>query len=160
MKWRYKFEAQMDCNDADYAKESGELGEFDDTKEKDMLKVHLQMLFMNCYADIFDDGYANDDKVMTHFYKEAHKFGIKDKELEKFIKKDLIHDYQWLPNDPNDDSYAHDLYFTFYRIPADIDEESVDADDITNYIKRKPIKEEKEEEDDDDGLFDGLLEKD
>jgi len=141
MKWRYKFEAEMDCNDGDYAKESGELGIYDDTKQKDMLKVHLQMLFMNCHADIFDDGYANDDKVVEHFYKEAHKFGITDDELEKFIENDLVEDYQWMPDDPNDDSRAHDLYFNFYRIPADVDEEGVDADDITNYIKRKPIKE-------------------
>lgn len=147
MQWRYKFEAEMDCNDADYAKESGELGVFDDTKEEDMIKVHLQMLYMNCYADVFDDGYANDDKVIERFCKEAHAFGITDDELDKFIENDLIDDYEWKPDDPNNDSNAHDLWFSFYRIPADVVEEDVDSDDITNYIKREPIKEtEKTEE--------------
>ena len=145
MKWLYKFEAEMDTNDADYVKESGELGTFDDTNEHDMLTVHLQMLFMNCYGDVFDEGYADDDKVMEHFYKEAHNVGITDDELEKFIENDLIDDYHWKPDDPNCDSHAHDLWFSFHRIPADVVEESVDSDDITNYIKREPIKETKED---------------
>lgn len=139
MLWRYKFEAEMDCNDGDYARNNGNLGTFDDANLKDMLKVHLQMMYMNSYAEVFDDGYADEEKVMKHFYNEAHSYGITDDELNAFIEHDLMDEYEWLPDDPNDDSNAHDLSFAFSRVPADVKEEIVNAHNITYYTKRSPI---------------------
>ena len=37
MKWLYKFESKMDLCDADWVRQSGELGMFDDEKREDMV---------------------------------------------------------------------------------------------------------------------------
>lgn len=36
MKWKYKYEAEMDINDGDYVYRSGELGIFDDSDLEQM----------------------------------------------------------------------------------------------------------------------------
>jgi hypothetical protein len=151
MKWTYKFEAQMDTNDADYVEKSGELGTYDDTDMEEMLIVHLQMLYLNCYAGRFDDGYADEEEVMKDFTDAAHGYGITDGEIDWFIEKHMRDEWEFKPRDPNDDSRAHDLYFTFSRIPANVKEEGVDADDIRTYFKRQPIKDEGNNDEAEDG---------
>lgn len=122
MKWRYKFEGSMDTNDADYVYSSGDLGVFDDGNLNDMKKVHMMMMYMNAHAAHFDDGYAASEEVEKLFAEKCKSYGLEESDYKDF-SLDMF-DYE--PRDPNDDSNAHSLSFTFSRIPADVVEERVD----------------------------------
>lgn len=122
MKWRYKFEGSMDTNDADYVYSSGDLGVFDDGNLNDMKKVHMMMMYMNVYAGYFDDGRADNDEVEKAFAERCKSYGLEESDYKDFYLD--MFDYE--PRDPNDDSNAHSLSFTFSRIPADVVEERVD----------------------------------
>ena len=129
MKWRYKFAAQMDTNDADYVYTSGAIGTFDDGDLNQMKAVHMIMMYLNCYASKFDDGHANRDDVREAFEAKCQEYGLEEADYEDF---DLdMYDYR--PRDPNDDSHAHGLSFTFTRVPADVKEENVDEYCLRQY---------------------------
>ena len=63
MKWKYTYKGEMDTNDADYVYSSGTLGIFDDSDLEQMKTVHMTMMYLNCYADKFDDGRADSDRM-------------------------------------------------------------------------------------------------
>ena len=131
MKWRYKYEGSMDTNDADYVYNSGELGIFDDGNLNDMKKVHMMMMYLNAYASKFDDGHADCDEVRKAFKEKCKSYGLEEADYKDFY----LDMYDYKPSDPNDDSYAHDLGFSFTRVPADVVEESVDEHYLRRYYK-------------------------
>lgn len=119
----------MDTNDADYVYKSGALGTFDDGDLNQMIAVHMTMMYLNCYADKFADGYADSDEVRTAFEEKCKEYGLEEAEYKNFD----IEACYYKPRDPNDCSYAHDLEFTFNRIPADVKEENVDEYCLRQY---------------------------
>ena len=129
MKWNYKYEASMDTNDADYVYQSGSLGIYDDGNLEDMKDVHMKMMYLNCYAAKFDDGYADDDEVREAFKAKCKSYGLEEADYKVFH----VDGYDYTPRDPNDDSVAHDLEFSFSRIPADVKEEGVDEHCLKQY---------------------------
>lgn len=129
MKWRYKYEAGMDTNDADYVYQSGELGIFDDSDIEQMKAVHMTMMYLNCYAEKFDEGYADEDEVREIFVEKCKSYGLEEADYKDFD----IDAYDYKPRDPNDDSFAHDLGFSFSRIPADVIEQNVDEYSLKQY---------------------------
>ena len=129
MKWRYEYEGSMDTNDADYVYSSGTLGVFDDGNIDDMKAVHQMMMYMNAYADNFDDGHADYDKVRETFYEKCKSYGLEEADYKNFH----LDMYDYKPDDPNDDSNAHNLEFTFKRLPADVTEERVDEFCLRQY---------------------------
>lgn len=129
MKWKYKYEASMDTNDADYVYQSGEVGVFDDGNLEDMKEVHMIMMYLNCYAAKFDEGSADSDEVRKAFVAKCKEYGLEEADYKDFY----VDSYDYKPRDPNDDSYAHDLEFSFYRIPADVKEEGVDEHCLKQY---------------------------
>ena len=129
MNWLYKYEGSMDTNDADFVYSSGELGTFDDSDPNQMKEVHLMMMYMNSYASKFDEGTADCDEVRKSFREKCESYGLKEADYKDFH----LGMYDYKPRDPNCDSYAHDLQFTFTRIPADVQEESVDEYCLTQY---------------------------
>lgn len=129
MKWKYKYEAGMDTNDADYVYQSGSLGIFDDSDLEQMKAVHMTMMYLNCYAEKFDDGYADSDEVREAFIEKCKSYGLEEADYKNFH----VDGYDYKPRDPNDDSNAHDLGFSFTRIPADVIEQNVDEYSIKQY---------------------------
>jgi hypothetical protein len=129
MKWRYEYEGSMDTNDADYVYSSGTLGVFDDTNIDDMKAVHQMMMYMNAYADNFDEGHADYDEVRKVFEEKCKSYGLEEADYKDFNL--VMYDYR--PRDPNDDSYAHSLEFTFSRVPANVTEEHVDEFCLRQY---------------------------
>lgn len=129
MKWRYKYEAGMDTNDADYVYQSGVLGIFDDSDLEQMKAVHMTMMYLNAYAEKFDDGYADSDEVREAFVEKCKSYGLEESDYKNFE----IDAYDYKPRDPNDDSNAHDLGFSFSRIPADVIEQNVDEYSLKQY---------------------------
>lgn len=129
MKWRYKYEAGMDTNDADYVYQSGVLGTFDDSDLEQMKAVHMTMMYLNAYAEKFDDGYADSDEVREAFVEKCKSYGLEESDYKNFE----IDAYDYKPRDPNDDSNAHDLGFSFSRIPADVIEQNVDEYSLKQY---------------------------
>ena len=129
MRWRYKYKASMDTNDADYVYSSGELGIFDDTNIEQMKTVHMTMMYLNAYAKNFDDGRADDDEVQKTFVEKCKLYGLEEADYNDFC----IEAYDYKPIDPNDDSFAHDLGFSFTRIPADVVEQNVDEYCLRQY---------------------------
>lgn len=129
MKWNYKYESSMDTNDADYVYQSGSLGIYDDGNLEDMKDVHMKMMYLNAYAEKFDDGYADDDEVRKIFVEKCKEYGLEEADYKNFY----VDSYDYKPRDPNDDSYAHDLEFSFSRIPADVKFESVDEYSLKQY---------------------------
>lgn len=129
MKWKYKYEAGMDTNDADYVYQSGSLGIFDDSDLEQMKAVHMTMMYLNCYAEKFDDGYADSDEVREAFIEKCKSYGLEEADYKNFD----VDGYDYKPRDPNDDSNAHDLGFSFSRIPADVIEQNVDEYSIKQY---------------------------
>lgn len=129
MKWRYKYEAGMDTNDADYVYQSGSLGTFDDADLDQMKAVHMKMMYLNSYAEKFDDGYADEDEVRKVFIEKCKSYGLEEIDYKNFY----VDGYDYKPRDPNDDSNAHDLGFSFSRIPADVIEQNVDEHCLKQY---------------------------
>lgn len=129
MKWKYKYEAGMDTNDADYVYQSGELGVFDDSDLEQMKAVHMTMMYLNCYAEKFDDGYADDDEVREAFIEKCKSYGLEEADYKNFY----VDGYDYRPRDPNYDSCAHDLGFSFTRLPADVIEQNVDEYCLRQY---------------------------
>lgn len=129
MKWRYKYEAGMDTNDADYVYQSGVLGTFDDSDLEQMKAVHMTMMYLNAYAEKFDDGYADSDEVREAFVEKCKSYGLEESDYKNFE----VDAYDYKPRDPNDDSNAHDLGFSFSRIPADVIEQNVDEYSLKQY---------------------------
>lgn len=129
MKWNYKYESSMDTNDADYVYQSGSLGIYDDGNLEDMKDVHMKMMYLNCYAEKFDEGHADGDEVRKAFVEKCKEYGLEEADYENFY----VDSYDYKPRDPNDDSYAHDLEFSFSRIPADVKFESVDEYSLKKY---------------------------
>lgn len=129
MKWRYKYEAGMDTNDADYVYQSGVLGTFDDSNLEQMKAVHMTMMYLNAYAEKFDDGYADSDEVREAFVEKCKSYGLEESDYKNFE----VDAYDYKPRDPNDDSNAHDLGFSFSRIPADVIEQNVDEYSLKQY---------------------------
>ena len=129
MKWRYKYEGSMDTNDGDYVYSSGALGAYDDGDLNHMKEVHMMMMYMNAYADNFDEGHADCDKVRKAFEEKCKSYGLEEADYKNFH----LDMYDYKPDDPNDDSYAHNLEFTFSRIPADVTEEHVDEFCLRQY---------------------------
>lgn len=119
----------MDTNDADYVYSSGTLGVFDDTNIDDMKAVHQMMMYMNAYAENFDDGYADCDKVRETFERKCKSYGLEEIEYKNYS----LEMYDYRPEDPNDDSNAHNLKFSFKRLPADVTEEHVDEFCLRQY---------------------------
>lgn len=135
MKWKYKYEAGMDTNDADYVYQSGELGIFDDSDLEQMKTVHMTMMYLNCYAEKFDDGYADSDEVREAFIEKCKSYGLKEEDYKNFD----IDGYDYTPRDPNDDSNAHDLGFSFSRLPADVVEQNVDEYCLRQYLNNNIV---------------------
>lgn len=129
MKWRYKYKATMDTNDADYVYSSGELGIFDDTNIEQMKTVHMTMMYLSAYAEKFDDGHADSDEVQKAFVKKCKSYGLEEADYNDFY----VDAYDYKPQDPNDDSFAHDLRFSFSRVPADVVEQNVDEYCLRQY---------------------------
>ena len=129
MKWNYKYESSMDTNDADYVYQSGSLGIYDDGNLEDMKDVHMKMMYLNCYAEKFDEGHADGDEVRKAFVEKCKEYGLEEADYKAFY----VDGYDYQPRDPNDDSYAHDLEFSFSRIPADVKFESVDEYSLKQY---------------------------
>lgn len=129
MKWTYKYEAGMDTNDADYVYQSGELGVYDDSDIEQMKAVHMTMMYLNAYAEKFDDGYADDDEVRDLFVEKCKAYGLEEADYKNFY----VDGYDYKPRDPNDDSRAHDLGFSFTRLPADVIEQNVDEYCLKQY---------------------------
>ena len=129
MKWNYKYESSMDTNDADYVYQSGSLGIYDDGNLEDMKDVHMKMMYLNCYAEKFDEGHADGDEVRKAFVEKCKEYGLEEADYKNFY----VDSYDYKPRDPNDDSYAHDLEFSFSRIPADVKFESVDEYSLKQY---------------------------
>lgn len=129
MKWRYKYEASMDTNDADYVYSSGELGVYDDSDIAQMKKVHMTMMYLNAYAENFNDGHADDDEVREAFVEKCKLYGLEEADYNDFY----VDAYDYKPRDPNDDSFAHNLGFSFSRIPADVVEQNVDEYCLRQY---------------------------
>lgn len=129
MKWRYTYEASMDTNDADYVYSSGELGVYDDSDIAQMKKVHMTMMYLNAYAENFDDGHADDDEVQKTFVEKCKLYGLEEADYDDFC----VEAYYYKPRDPNDDSFAHDLGFSFTRVPADVVEQNVDEYCLRQY---------------------------
>ena len=129
MKWNYKYESSMDTNDADYVYQSGSLGVYDDANLEDMKDVHMKMMYLNCYAEKFDEGHADGDEVRKAFVEKCKEYGLEEADYKNFY----VDSYDYKPLDPNDDSYAHDLEFSFSRIPADVKFESVDEYSLKQY---------------------------
>ena len=131
MKWRYEYESSMDTNDADWVYQSGQLGIFDDGNLNDMKKVHMMMMYLNAYASKFDEGSADSDEVRQEFVEQCKSYGLEETDYKDF----QLYAYDYKPRDPNCDSYAHDLQFSFTRVPADVVEESVDEYCLRQYYK-------------------------
>lgn len=129
MKWTYKYEAEMDTNDGDYVYSSGTLGVFNDGNIDDMKAVHQMMMYMNAYAENFDDGHADCDKVRETFERKCKSYGLEELEYKNYS----LDMYEYRPEDPNDDSNAHNLKFTFKRLPADVVEQNVDEFCLRQY---------------------------
>ena len=119
----------MDTNDGDYVYSSGTLGVFDDGSIDDMKEVHMTMMYLNAHADNFDDGHAYCDKVRKAFDEKCRSYGLEESDYKNF----RIDMYDYMPSDPNDDSNAHSLKFTFSRIPANVTEERVDEFCLRQY---------------------------
>lgn len=129
MKWKYKYESSMDTNDADYVYQSGSLGIYDDANLEQMKDVHMTMMYLNAYAEKFDDGYADEDEVREAFVEKCKSYGLEEADYKNFD----LDAYDYKPRDPNDDSNAHDLGFSFSRIPADVTEQNVDEYCLKQY---------------------------
>ena len=129
MKWKYKYESSMDTNDADYVYQAGSLGIYDDADLEQMKAVHMTMMYLNAYAEKFDDGYADEDEVREAFVEKCKSYGLEEADYKNFD----LDAYDYKPRDPNDDSNAHDLGFSFSRIPADVVEQNVDEYCIKQY---------------------------
>jgi len=129
MKWTYKYEAEMDTNDGDYIYKSGELGVYDDADIEQMKAVHMTMMYLNAYAEKFDDGNADDDEVREAFAEKCKSYGLEEADYKNFH----IDGYHYKPRDPNCDSNAHDLEFSFKRLPADVVEQNVDEFGLRQY---------------------------
>jgi hypothetical protein len=129
MKWTYKYEGSMDTNDGDYVYSSGTLGVFNDGNIDDMKAVHQMMMYMNAYAENFDDGHADCDKVRETFERKCKSYGLEELEYKNYS----LDMYEYRPEDPNDDSNAHNLKFTFKRLPADVVEQNVDEFCLRQY---------------------------
>lgn len=121
MKWTYKYEGSMDTKDGDYVYSSGKLGVYDDGDLNQMKEVHMMMMYMNAYADNFHEGHANCDKVREAFEGKCKSYGLEEADYKNFS----LNMYDYKPDDPNDDSYADDLSFSFTRLPADVIEQNV-----------------------------------
>lgn len=129
MDWRYKYEGEMDTNDGDYVYSSGELGTYDDSDLFQMKAVHMLMMYMNCYAEKFDEGSADCDEVRKEFEEKCKSYGLEEADYKDFH----VDMYDYKPRDPNSDSYAHDLSFSFTRVPADVKEEYTDEHHLKRY---------------------------
>lgn len=119
----------MDINNGDYVYRSGELGIFDDSDLEQMKTVHMTMMYLNCYAEKFDDGYADDDEVREAFIEKCKSYGLEEADYKNFY----IVGCDYMPSDPNDDSYADDLRFSFTRLPVDVIEQNIDEYSIKQY---------------------------
>lgn len=53
MKWLVNWESEMDTNDADYVKDSGNYGIVDNTDRNDMLKLLNTIICCDVYAENF-----------------------------------------------------------------------------------------------------------
>ena len=135
MKWKYTYKGEMDTNDADYVYSSGTLGIFDDSDLEQMKNVHMTMMYLNCYADKFDDGRADSDKVKEAFDEKCKAYGLAKADYKDFY----VDAYDYEPDDPNDDSNAHDLRFSFRRIPADVVEQNVDEYCLRQYLNNNIV---------------------
>ena len=91
----------------------------------------MKMMYLNCYAAKFDDGYADSDEVREAFKEKCKSYGLEEADYKVFH----VDGYDYTPRDPNDDSVAHDLEFSFSRIPADVKEEGVDEHCLKQYYK-------------------------
>lgn len=103
---------------------------YDDSDLEQMKDVHMTMMYLNAYAEKFDEGSADDDEVRDAFEKKCKEYGLEEADYKDFY----VDGYYFKPRDPNDDSYAHDLEFSFSRIPANVKEESVDEYCLKQYI--------------------------
>ena len=89
----------------------------------------LKEMGINPYAEKFDDGYADDDEVRKAFVEKCKAYGLEEADYKNFY----VDAYDYKPRDPNDDSGAHDLGFSFTRLPADVIEEDVDEHCLKQY---------------------------
>lgn len=140
MQWQYKYKGKMDCNDADYVYSQGSIGTYDDTNRSDMVEVFLTIILLDKFAEEYDDGTYDREKVLDSFRSACANTPISKDEVEKFIADNHLEDsifdfvYDFMPRDPNDDSNAHDLSFDFYRIPCGIKEEPVYSTQLKQFI--------------------------
>lgn len=94
-----------------------------------MKTVHMTMMYLNCYAKKFDDDYADDDEVREAFIEKCKSYGLEEADYKNFY----IDGCDYMPSDPNDDSYADDLRFSFTRLPVDVIEQNIDEYSIKQY---------------------------
>ena len=140
MQWQYKYKGRMDCNDADYVYSQGSVGTYDDSARSDMVELFLTIILLNTFASEYDDGTYDRKKVLKLFRSECANTPISKDEVEKFIEDNNLEKsifdfvYDFMPNVPNDDSHAHSLSFSFYRIPCGIKEEPVNSTQVSKFI--------------------------
>lgn len=141
MKWTIKWESEMDTNDADYVYDSGEYGVIDDTNPEDMKKLALTQTAVEYCCDNFDEGSVDldEDELRELMVNDEFLLSIATKEeIEEFCNDIDVWDlaYEYRPNDPNDDSYAHNWSIEWTRIPGDVKELDVDHDWIGECLKK------------------------
>lgn len=70
-----------------------------------------------------------DDEVRKAFVEKCKAYGLEEADYKNFY----VDAYDYKPRDPNDDSCAHDLGFSFTRLPADVVEQNVDEHCLRQY---------------------------
>lgn len=142
MKWTIKWEAQADSNDADYIYTHGTLGVFDDENKEQMQKLLFNMRMAEYAEQTFDDGWFHNVCEREELIDSLSADGKLPKDVvTKLVDKEIgdenddcfeDHLKDWLnefvPDDPEDDSLAHDLRITWTKIPGEVRESSFDTD--------------------------------
>lgn len=143
MKWTYKFKSKMDLCDADWARDSGTLGTFDDEKREDMVKVFMHIILLQEIAALFNDGTFDREKALDFFRGTCATTNITEEEVEAFIKEEYLDEElfefanEFIPQRPDFYCHPHSLSFEFSRIPEVVVEEPVKLNDVDKYVKAK-----------------------
>lgn len=147
MKWTIKWASRADSNDADYIYTHGTFGIVDDQDKDDMQRLLFEMQLASYAEDHFDNGWFRDVDTREDLIALLTSSKLPEDVVTKFVDKyigdendscfvdhlrDELDDY--VPNDPEDDSHAHDLHIKWIRIPGDVTETDFDMNWVEQQI--------------------------
>lgn len=127
MVWTVTFESQADSRDADYIHKSGKYGIIDDANSEDMLKLLFKMRLARYAENHYDDGCVSVGKredVLNEIVGGKLTREVADRMLTEdgdsfsdCLADELYNEF--CPDDPADDSRAHDLSITWKIVPGE-----------------------------------------